>query len=79
MNDQAPLPTPTPSWSKILVPIELNDLIRLIARNHGYRSMELYIFVYLLLKRAYPEDVARLTDYLETGWLDDALEQRPPK
>jgi hypothetical protein len=58
------------SWKKILVPETLLDLFSIIAKNKGYSERDWYLFIYHLLKTAYPEDVERLDDFLNTGQFD---------
>lgn len=58
------------SWSKLVVPPELADLFHMIARAKKYCREDSYLFLYHLLKETYPDDVEKLTDYLETRQYD---------
>lgn len=60
-------------WPKVSIPEELLDLFAAIAKANGYREETWYLFIYQLLKTAHPEDVEKLTDYLNARKYD-----RPP-
>lgn len=62
------------NWAKLIVPDELADLLYMVAKAKGFKREDLHFFLYSLLKTAHPEDVEKLTDYLEARW----MESKPP-
>lgn len=58
------------AWSRMVLPPELADLLRMVAKKHGYANKDIHYFIYTLLKAFAPEDVAQLAAYLGTDWLE---------
>ena len=62
------------NWPRIPVPPELFDLLIVIAKSQGYQERTLYLFLYRALSQAYSEETEKLTDMLNTRWMEQSPE-----
>jgi len=62
--------TPKRNWGHWHLPPDLIDAARFLAKKNGYGDQE-HLFLYKLLKDAYPDEMGLITPLYGLEWLDE--------
>jgi hypothetical protein len=69
---QDEITTPRREWPRVPIPPELFDLVVTMGRSQRITERDLYLFIFLALKRGYPDEYAKFREHFNLAPFEDA-------